>query len=135
MMTTMLLLTLITLTALLIILKRLRPLSERMKTAKTKDANNNLNNCSSVENEADEAALPLSSKNCYVTLVQHDDEQNECLYNKSSKRNSLTKRLTNNSNTNLDGPTCSTSNNELRFDTSSTNVVCLSEELQRMLET
>ena len=44
-----------------------------------KDANNNLNNSSSIEDDSDEPALPLSSKNCYVTLVQHDDEQNEYL--------------------------------------------------------
>jgi hypothetical protein len=92
MMTTMLVLTVLTLIALFFVLKRLRPLSQKTLQDEKKDANNNLNNSSSVEDDSDEPALPLSSKNCYVTLVQHDDEQNQYLCNKNSRRNSLTKR-------------------------------------------
>lgn len=113
MMTTMLSLTLIILIALLFVLKRLRPLSQKISTNETKDTNNN----SSIEDDSDEPALPLSSKNCYVTLVQHDDEQNDYSY----KRNSLTKRTSHNP----DSP---------RFDTSSTNVLCLSDDQQRTIK-
>lgn len=108
-MTTMLTLTLCVLIALLFVLKRLRPLSEKtVKSDEIKDANNNLK-----ASDSEESGLPLSSKNCYITLVQHDDEQNECTYNKNSK----TKHL-------LD-------NDLHHYDTSSTNVLCLSDEQQR----
>jgi hypothetical protein len=126
MMTTMLSLTVLTLIALFFVLKRLRPLSQKVEI---KDENNDLNNSSSVEDDSDEPALPLSSKNCYVTLVQHDDEQNEYLCNKTSKRNSITKRLSNN----LDSQRRSPTNNSLHFDTSSTNVLCLPDEQHRTI--
>ena len=69
------------------------------------------------------SALP--SKNCYITLVQHDDEQNDYLPDR--KTNSLIKRLSSN-----------TSNGDIqnlspRYDTSSTNVLCLSDEQNRAL--
>ena len=95
---------------------------------------NNLNNSSSIEDDSDEPALPLSSKHCYVTLVQHDDEQNECLYSKSSKYNSLTKRLSNSLTPNIDSQIRSTTNNSHRYDTSSTNILCLSDEQTRTLQ-
>ncbi|UJR15724.1 hypothetical protein I4U23_002659 [Adineta vaga] len=118
MMTTMLVLTVLTLIALFFILKRLRPLSLKSDVSDRNDTNNNiLNNSSSIEDENDDSALPLSSKNCYVTLVQHDDEQNESLYNKNSKCNS---------SSNLDS--------QRRYDTSSTNVLCLSDEQNRTVE-
>ncbi len=125
----MLALTLITLIALFFVLKRLRPLSQKAAANEIKDANNNLNNSSSIEDDSDEPALPLSSKNCYVTLVQHDDEQNGYLYNKNSKPSLLTKHLSNNLTTNLDSQT----NNSLHFDTSSTNILCLSDEQNRTM--
>ncbi len=133
MMTTMLSLTLVTLVALFFVLKRLRPLSQKSVGNEIKDANHDLNHSSSVEDDSDEPALPLSSKNCYVTLVQHDDEQNEYLCNKTSKRNSLTKRLSNNLNSNLDSQRRSPTNNSLHFDTSSTNVLCLPDEQHRTI--
>jgi len=133
MMTTMLGFTVLTLIALFFVLNRLRPLSQKTISDETKDANNNLNNSSSIEDDSDESALPLSSKNCYVTLVQHDDEQDEYLYNKNSRQNSLTKRLSNNLTTNLDPQIRSSTNNSLRFDTSSTNVLCLSDEQHRTI--
>jgi len=133
MMTTMLVFTLLTLIALFCVLKRLRPLSQTANSNEIKDADNNLNHSSSIEDNSDKPALPLSSKNCYVTLVQHDDEQNECLYNKNSKRNSLTRHLSNNSTTNLDSQIRSPTNNSLRYDTSSTNVLCVSDEQNRTL--
>lgn len=134
MMTAMLVLTLIILIALFIVLNRLRPLSEKTACDEVKDANNNLNNGSPVE-DADEPALPLSSKNCYVTLVQHDDDQNEHLCNKNSKYNSLTKRLSNSLTTNLDSQNRTSTNTTHRYDTSSTNVLCLSDEQNRVLKT
>ncbi|CAF3371462.1 unnamed protein product [Rotaria sp. Silwood1] len=135
MMTTMLGLTLFTLIALFIVLKRLRPLSHQSTSDEIKDANNNLNNSSSMEDDSDEPALPLSSKNCYVTLVQHDDEQNDYIVNKNSKFNSLTKRLSNSLTTNLDSQIRSSSNNTYRYDTSSTNVLYVSDEQNRPLKT
>ncbi|CAF2372324.1 unnamed protein product [Rotaria sp. Silwood2] len=135
MMTTMLGLTIFTLIALFIVLKRLRPLSQKPTSDEIKDANNNLNNTASMEDDSDEPALPLSSKNCYVTLVQHDDEQNEYLYNKNSKYNSLTKRLSNSLTTNLDSQLRSSTNNTHRYDTSSTNVLYVSDEQNRPLKT
>jgi hypothetical protein len=128
MMTTMLAFTFLTLIALFFVLKRLCPLSQTTKINELKDANNNLNHSSSIEDDSDESALPLSSKNCYVTLIQHDDEQNQYLYNKNSKNNSLTKRLSN-----IDSQRCSPTNNSLHFDTSSTNILCLSDEQQRTI--
>ena len=97
MMTTMLGLTFFTLIALFFVLKRLRPLSQKVISNELKDPNDTLNNSSSVEDDSDEPAVSLPSKNYYVTLVQHDDEQNEFLCNnKNSKRNSLTKHLSDN---------------------------------------
>jgi len=122
----MLAFTFFTLIALFFVLKRLRPLSQTTIINEIKDLNNN---SSSIEDDSDESALPLSSKNCYVTLVQHDDEQNQYLYNKNSKHNSLTKRLSNTLTTNIDSQRCS----PLHFDTSSTNVLCLSDEQQRTI--
>ncbi len=126
MMTTMLSLTVLTLIALFFVLKRLRPLSQKTET---QNENADLNNSSSIEDDSDEPALPLSSKNCYVTLVQHDDEQNEYLCNKTSKRNSLNKRLSNNVDTQRRSPT----NSSLHFDTSSTNVLCFPDEQHRTI--
>jgi hypothetical protein len=105
MMTTMLALTLLTLLALFFILKRLRPLSQKPVINEIKDEENNtLNNSSSIEDDSDEPTVSLPTKSCYVTLVQHTDEQNEYLCNKN------------------------------RYDTSSTNVLCLPDEQQRILK-
>ncbi|CAF1197478.1 unnamed protein product [Rotaria sordida] len=135
MMTTMLALTVFTLISLFIVLKRLRPLSQNTTSDELKDANNNLNNSTSIEDDSDEPALPLSSKNCYVTLVQHDDDtQNEYLYNKNSKYNSLTKRLSNSLTTNLDSQIRSSTNNTHQYDTGSTNVLYVSDEQNRPLK-
>jgi hypothetical protein len=124
MMTTMLALTLLTLLALFFILKRLRPLSQKPVINEIKDEENNtLNNSSSIEDDSDEPTVSLPTKSCYVTLVQHTDEQNEYLCNKNSKRNSLTKRLSNNLDSHIN-----------RYDTSSTNVLCLPDEQQRILK-
>ncbi|CAF1342473.1 unnamed protein product [Adineta steineri] len=130
MMTTMLILTVLTLIALSFVLKRLRITPQKPNPSEDKDANNNLNVSSSIGDDSDEPALPLASKNCYITLVQHDDEQNECLY----KRNSLTKHLS----TNLDSqirpppPPPPPTNNSLCYDTSSTNVLCITDEQNRI---
>ena len=130
MMTTMLVLTLITLIALFFVIKRLRPLSTKaVVVTEIKDANNNLNITSAMDDEGNESGLPLSSKNCYVTLVQHDDEQSECLCAKNSRGQSLTKRL---SNTLADSQARSSPNGSLRFDKSSTNVLCFPDEQQRL---
>lgn len=130
MMTTMLSVTLLTLIALFFVLKRLRPISEKSSSDETKNLNENSKKDSSAEDDSDEPVLALpTSKNCYVTLVQHDDETNEYLPNKVSKQNSLTKRLSSNFDLQRHSPT----NNSLRFDTSSTNVLCLSDEQQRTM--
>ncbi len=124
-MTAMLTLTLLTLIAIFIVLKRLRPLSKNTPLSDIKDTHNiNHNHSSSLENEpVSTSALP--SKNCYVTLVQHDDEQNDYLLDK--KTNSLIKRLSSNtSNGDIQ-------NSSPRYDTSSTNVLCLSDEQNRAL--
>ena len=127
MMTTMLVLTLLTLFALFFVLKRLRPLSQKPTPAEINDANNNnLNHSSSIEGDSDEPALPLSSKNCYVTLAQHDDEQNESMHGKTTKRNSMTRHVWNN--------LASTLESQPRYGTSSTNVLCMSDEQNRPLE-
>ena len=79
MMTTMLILILLTLIAMFFVMKRLRPVSQQtpMKDLKDTCANNHLHN-SSLENESlTNSTAP--SKNCYVTLVPHDDEQNDYL--------------------------------------------------------
>lgn len=117
----MLALTFFTLITIFIVVKRLRPLSKNIPSNDIKDAhNNNHNHSSSLEDEP--ILIPTSpTKNCYVTLVQHDDEQNEYLINKKS--NSLTKRLSNN---NSDGDIH-------RFDTSSMNILCLSDEQYQAL--
>ncbi len=122
-MTTMLALTALTLIAIFIVVKRLRPTLKKPPLTDVKDTHNN-NHSSSIEDEPiSTSALP--SKNCYVTLVQHDDEQND--YSLVKKQNSLTKRLSNN-NSNGD-----ISNQSLRYDTSSTNILCLSDEQNRAL--
>lgn len=135
MMSSMLGLTLFTSIALLFVLNRLRPLSQQSKKNESKseinDLNNNTTKNSLGEDDSDESALPLSSKNRYVTLVQHDDEQKTYLSNRTSKSNSLTKRLSNNLTSSLDSPKQSLSNHSLRFDTSSTNVLCMSDEQHR----
>jgi hypothetical protein len=122
MMTTMLTLTLLTLIAILIFVKRLRPSSKKPPLNDLKDANNNTttrNHSSSLEDEPiSTSALP--SKNCYVTLAQHDDEQNDYLLKKS---NSLTKRLSNEN-----------SNGDIKNqDASSTNIIHLSDEQNQSL--
>lgn len=121
-------LTLLTSIALLFVFNRLRPLSQMNKKTDDKNESNDLNNnhSSSIEDDSDESALPLSSKNRYVTLVQHDDEQQNYLSNRTSKGNSFTKRLSNNLTSSLDSQ-----NHSLRFDTSSTNVLCVSDEHNR----
>jgi hypothetical protein len=99
MMTTMLTVTLLTSIAILIVVKRLRPSSEKTSSNNIEDTDNNNNNhSSSLTNDSNQSplALPLPSKNSYVTLVQHDDEQTDDLSNKTCKSNSLTKRTSNN---------------------------------------
>jgi hypothetical protein len=122
MMTTMLTVTIFTLITIFIVLKRLLPPSQKTPSNDTKDAHNNNNNhSSSIEDDSDEpASLPLSSKNCYITLVQHDDD--------TTNDYSLTKRVSNqNSNGDIQ-------NQSPRYDTSSTNnVLCLSDEQNRIL--
>jgi hypothetical protein len=122
MMTTMLTVTIFTLITIFIVLKRLLPPSQKPPSNDTKDAHNNNNNhSSSIEDDSDEpASLPLSSKNCYITLVQHDDD--------TTNDYSLTKRVSNqNSNGDIQ-------NQSPRYDTSSTNnVLCLSDEQNRIL--
>ncbi|CAF4140160.1 unnamed protein product [Rotaria socialis] len=135
MMTTMLGLTVFTLISLFIVLKRLRPLSQKIAPNELKDANNNLNDGSPIEDDNDESALQLSSKNCYVTLVQQDDEQDERSFSKNSKYDSLTKRLSNSLTTNIDSQNRPSTHSTHRFDTSSTNVICLSDEQNRILKT
>lgn len=112
MMTTMLILTSMTLVALIFVLRRLRPLSEKLPSNETKDANNNVNVHSSINDKSDPTPIVLSSKNCYVTLEQDDEQMEPCL-----------KRIT---KTNSDG-------NPHRFNTSSTNVLCLSDDQQRSI--
>lgn len=133
MMSSMLGLTVLTSIALLFVLKRLRPISQMNKKNDVKNEPNDLNNnhSSSIEDDSDESALPLSSKNRYVTLVQQDDEQQNYLSNRTSKGNSFTKRLSNNLTSSLDSQKHSLSNNSLRFDTSSTNALCVSDEQHR----
>jgi hypothetical protein len=89
MMTTMLALTVLTLIAIFIVVKRLRSLSKNIPLNDIKDAHNNDDNNHSSSNE-DEPVLisTLPSKNCYVTLVQHDDDQNEYLLEKKSDNHS-----------------------------------------------
>jgi len=121
----MLTLTALTLIAIFIVLKRLRPLSKNTPLNDTKDAHHiNHKDSSSLEDEPVlTSALP--SKNCYVTLVQHDDEHNDCLIDK--KTNSLIKRLSSNtSNGDIQ-------NSSSRYDRSSINVLCLSDEQNRTL--
>lgn len=90
MMTTMLVLISLTLISIIIVIKRLRPVSQQTPSKDLKDIpTNNHTHGSSVENTSTiNANLP--SKNCYVTLVQHDDEQQDCLLERrksSSNRN------------------------------------------------
>jgi hypothetical protein len=124
MMTAMLTLTFLTLIAIFFVVKRLRPLSKNTSLNDIKNAhNNNHNHSSSLENEPVlTSTLPL--KNCYITLVPND-EQNDYLLEKKS--NSSLKRLSiNNSNDDLQ-------NQSLQYDTSSTNILCLSDEQNRSL--
>ena len=111
----MLALTSLTLVALICVIRRLRPLSEKHPSTNNTDANNNLNKNISVDENIDQSALPLSSKNCYIILVQSPDKENGSSNLKSTsavKRSSL--------------------NNSLRFDTSSTNILCQSDDQQRL---
>ena len=131
MMTTMLALTVLTLIALIFVLQRLRPLSQKPLPVESKDANNNLNSSSPPADDLDESAVSLTSKNRYITLVQHDDEQNSSSCPTNGKSNSLVKLLSNN----LDGQQQrSSANNSLHFGTSSTNILCLSDDTHRTLK-
>lgn len=124
----MLILTSITLIALIFVIQRLRPLSEKNGTVESKDANNNLNPHSLRDEEAEQSIAPGTSKNSYVVLVQQDDEQNHSLLQRNSKTNSLKKLTTNNSDGNQRP---APNNHSPRFDTSSTNILCLSDDQQR----
>lgn len=79
MMTTMLVLIVLTLIVILIAIKRLRPVSQQTPAKDLKETctNNHLHNSSPENQPLTNSAVP--SKNCYVTLVQHDDEQNDYL--------------------------------------------------------
>ena len=125
MMTTMLILTIFSLLAIFVVIKRLLPSTKKSSSNEIRDTHNN--HSSSLEDDSDESASALalasSSKNCYVTLVQHDDEQHTFL----DKQTSLIKRSSNNI-TNGE-PT----NASLRYDTSSTNVICESDEQHRTI--
>jgi hypothetical protein len=106
MMTTMLVLTVLTLIAIFFVLKRLHATSKQVPSNDLKDANNH-NHSSSLEDEPiSTSALP--SKNCYVTLVQHDDEQID------QELNSLTKHVSNHSNDNLQNRALNNHKNEIR---------------------
>jgi hypothetical protein len=121
MMTTMLGLTLLTLVAIIVVIQRLRPLSTKLSSNDLNSIHDN--HCSSPgdENNGQTSALTLSSKNCYLALVQNDDEQHDCLLEKKS----ATKRtLNHNSNADL-------VNSTVYYDTSSTNIVCVSDEQHR----
>ncbi|CAF0906004.1 unnamed protein product [Adineta ricciae] len=118
MMTTMLTLTFFTLIALFFVLKRLRPLSDLNNSSDRKDPTSpSLKKSSSIADDNEDTALPLSSKNCYITLVQQDDEQKPCLSKKNSKCNSSSNLVS-----------------QLRYDTSSTNVLCVSDDQNRTVE-
>lgn len=94
-MTTMLILTSLTLIAILIVLKRLRTTPQKNLSSDVIDTNNNKNHLSSTEPDGNEQASALLSKNCYVTLTQNDDEQNERSPNNNCESNALTKSMTN----------------------------------------
>lgn len=121
----MLTLTVLTLIALVFVLQRLRPLSQKPLPVESKDANNNLNSSLPPVDDLDESAVSLTSKNRYITLVQHDDEPQ-----KNAQSNSLVKRLP----SNLDGEQRSSANTSLHFGTSSTNILCLSDDTHRKLK-
>ncbi|UJR30895.1 hypothetical protein I4U23_018405 [Adineta vaga] len=77
MMATMLALIFLTSIAILIVIKRLRPSTEKTETDDLEDINNNIHNrTSSPKNDTNQSpsGLILSSKNSYVTLIQHDDD-------------------------------------------------------------
>jgi uncharacterized protein YpmS len=127
MMTTMLCLTILTLIAIFFVLKRLHPQTKQTPLNDIKDTHNNTHNHTSLLKDDIEEPISTSasSKNCYIALVQQDDEQNDYLLNE----NSLTKCSSNNKNhSNGD-----IQNQSLRYDTSSTNVLCLSDEHNRTL--
>jgi hypothetical protein len=125
----MLTLTLVTLIALAFVIQRLRPLSEKLVPTENKDANNNLRPSSSMENDSNPSSSGLSSKNCYVTLVQHEDEQKPYVYQKNGKSTTVNKYTSNTVDDHHQTHTPST--NCDRFDMSSTNILCLSDEQHR----
>ena len=120
MMTTMLGLTILTLIAIFFVIQRLRPSTEKSSSTDLKTTNDE--HSSSLEDDSDEpaSALALSSKKCYITLVQHDDEDEEDNY--LSEKPSICKPRTN-LNGNNDG-----FNATSRYPTSSTNIICQSDE-------
>ncbi|CAF1237531.1 unnamed protein product [Rotaria magnacalcarata] len=118
MMTAMLVLTLLTLVAILIVIKRLRPSLQKVVSNEIKDANNNI---SSLEPDVNEQKSALLSKNCYVTLVQHDD---------NCAANSSTKDLSNN---NTHSRSDIQSQSQL-IDNNSINALCQSDEQTHTLK-
>ncbi|CAF0940031.1 unnamed protein product [Rotaria sp. Silwood1] len=101
MMATMLILTSFTLIAILTVVQRLRPQSQENLSNEIKDLHNNSdhNHSLSIEHDNNEQRSSLSSKNCYVTLVQQDDDRSR---NNTCQNSSLTKNLSNNNNLNSD---------------------------------
>ena len=77
MMTTMLLLTLLTLISIFFVLKRLRSPSKQTPSKDRKEPHDNNNNHTPLLENQSLSTSGVPSKNCYVTLVQHDDEQIE----------------------------------------------------------
>ncbi|CAF0774850.1 unnamed protein product [Adineta steineri] len=92
MMTVMLILTILTLIAICIVIKRLRPLSKNLPSNDIENIHNNNHNLSSKnDNNEIDSTMIISSKNSYVTLIQHDDD----LSNKNFKSKSPKKHLSN----------------------------------------
>lgn len=81
-MTTMLTLICFALIAILIVIQRLRPLNKENTSNEKTIRHNEIK--SSID---DQKLLPSTNltKNCYVTLIQQEDEPNECLLNSSVK--------------------------------------------------
>lgn len=90
MMTTMLALICLTLIAILIAIKRLRPLN---KENPSNDKNLRHNEIKSSIEDQKLLTSTNSTKNCYVTLIQQEDEQNECLVNSTTNQQPNTSNL------------------------------------------
>lgn len=123
MMTTMLGLTLLTLIAIFIVIKRLRPISEKSLATDLQARRDDRS--SSLEDDSDEpgSVLALSSKKCYITLVQHDDDDED---DEKHDKYVVERPSTGKSRSNNDGCVTTTRNR-----LSSTNIVCESDEQQQ----